>query len=249
MSETQVISQLREQIDPSKLPRHVAIIMDGNGRWAKQRGKPRIEGHRAGIQSVRAVVEASAELGLAALTLYSFSSENWRRPALEIRALMGLLVEYLKRELRELNENNIRLKTIGRIEVLPSEVQEQLHLTIENTRNNTGLILNLALNYGGQYEILDAVKKILYDIKEDLLSIDTLTPEVFAAYLATAELPELDLMIRTSGEMRISNFLLWQVAYAELYITPVLWPDFRKQHFYEAIIEYQRRTRRFGRIN
>jgi undecaprenyl diphosphate synthase len=249
MSETQVISQLREQIDPSKLPRHVAIIMDGNGRWAKQRGKPRIEGHRAGIQSVRAVVEASAELGLAALTLYSFSSENWRRPALEIRALMGLLVEYLKRELQELNENNIRLKTIGRIEVLPSEVQEQLHLTIENTRNNTGLILNLALNYGGQYEILDAVKKILYDIKEDLLSIDTLTPEVFAAYLATAELPELDLMIRTSGEMRISNFLLWQVAYAELYITPVLWPDFRKQHFYEAIIEYQRRTRRFGRIN
>jgi undecaprenyl diphosphate synthase len=249
MSETQVISQLRKQIDSSKLPRHVAIIMDGNGRWAKQRGRPRIEGHRAGIKSVRAVVEASAELGISALTLYAFSSENWRRPVLEIKALMMLLVEYLKRELQELNENNIRLKTIGCIEALPPEVQEQLNLTIEQTRNNTGLILNLALNYGGQHEILDAVKKILYAIQEHKISVDALTPEIFTTYLSTADLPELDLMIRTSGEMRISNFLLWQIAYAELYITPVLWPDFRKQHFYEAIIEYQHRSRRFGKIS
>lgn len=249
MSETQAISQLRKRIDPSKLPRHIAIIMDGNGRWAKQQGKPRIEGHRAGIKSVRAVVEASAELGISALTLYAFSSENWRRPALEIRALMKLLVEYLKRELQELNENNIRLATIGHTEALPSEVQEQLQSTIENTQKNTGLILNLALNYGGQNEILDAVKKVTYDIHEKKLSMDALTPEVFGNYLSTAELPELDLMIRTSGEMRISNFLLWQVAYAELYVTQILWPDFRKQHFYEAIIEYQQRSRRFGRIS
>ena len=249
MSETQAISQLRKRIDPSKLPRHIAIIMDGNGRWAKQQGKPRIEGHRAGIKSVRAVVEASAELGISALTLYAFSSENWRRPALEIKALMKLLVEYLKRELQELNENNIRLATIGRTEALPSEVQEQLQFTIENTQKNTGLILNLALNYGGQNEILDAVKKVVYDIHEKKLSMDALTPEVFGDYLSTAELPELDLMIRTSGEMRISNFLLWQVAYAELYVTQILWPDFRKQHFYEAIIEYQHRSRRFGRIS
>jgi undecaprenyl diphosphate synthase len=248
MSETQAISQLRKQIDPSKLPRHIAIIMDGNGRWAKQQGKPRIEGHRAGIKSVRAVVEASAELGISALTLYAFSSENWRRPALEVRALMKLLVEYLKRELQELNENNIRLTTIGRTEALPSKVQKQLQSTIENTRKNTGLILNLALNYGGQNEILDAVKKVTYDIHEKKLSMDALTPEIFGDYLSTAKLPELDLMIRTSGEMRISNFLLWQVAYAELYVTQILWPDFRKQHFYEAIIEYQQRSRRFGRI-
>jgi undecaprenyl diphosphate synthase len=249
MSETQVISQLREQIDPSRLPRHVAIIMDGNGRWAKQRGKPRIEGHRAGTQSVRAVVEASAELGISALTLYAFSSENWRRPALEINVLMKLLVEYLKRELQELNENNIRLKTIGRTQDLPGEAQKQLQLTIENTQKNTGLILNLALNYGGQNEILDAVKKLVYDIQKKKFSVERLTPDVFNTYLSTAALPELDLMIRTSGEMRISNFLLWQVAYAELYITKTLWPDFRKQHFYEAIIEYQHRSRRFGRIS
>jgi undecaprenyl diphosphate synthase len=248
MSEEQRLSQLRAQIDPAKLPRQVAIIMDGNGRWAKQQGKPRIEGHRAGTHSVRAVVEAAVDLGLPALTLYALSSENWRqRPALEIRALMLLLVEYLKRELQELNEQNIRLHAIGRIEALPPEVQEQLNLTIENTRGNTGLILTLALNYSGQYEILDAVKKILYTINERKFSIDLLTPEMFAAYLYTADLPELDLMIRTSGEMRISNFLLWQVAYAELYVTPVLWPDFRKPHFYEAIIEYQHRARRFGK--
>ena len=248
-SEEQLIAQLREQIQPEKLPRHIAIIMDGNGRWAKQQGKPRIEGHRAGVRSVRSVVEASTELGIDALTLYAFSSENWRRPALEIKALMKLLVEYLKRELRELNENNIRLKTIGHTQALPPDVQKQLALTIQQTQNNRGLTLNLALNYGGRNEILDAVKNILYNIQEKKLEIDTLTPEVFNTYLSTADLPELDLMIRTSGEMRVSNFLLWQLAYAELYVTPVLWPDFRKSHFYQAILDFQQRERRFGKIS
>ena len=249
MAEIQVTTALLAQIERAKLPRHIAIIMDGNGRWAKERGKTRLEGHRVGVQSVRVIVEAAAELGLAALTLYAFSSENWRRPALEIKGLMKLLAAYSKRELQDLNANNIRLKTIGRLEALPPAVQQQLNLTIEQTRRNTGLILTLALNYGGQNEILDAVQKVLYDIQAQKLSAAALTPEIFTTYLATADLPELDLMIRTSGEMRLSNFLLWQVAYAELYVTPVLWPDFRKPHLYEAILEYQRRSRRFGKIS
>ena len=248
-SEEQLISQLRKQIEPSKIPRHVAVIMDGNGRWAKQHGKPRIEGHRAGVHSVRAVVEASSELGIEALTLYAFSSENWRRPAMEVKALMRLLVEYLKREVAEMNENNIRLNTIGRTKALPPDVQKHLNTAIQATRHNTGLVLNLALNYGGQNEILDAVTKIVYDIQQKKLSLDALTPKVFTAYLSTAGLPELDLMIRTSGEMRVSNFLLWQLAYAELYVTPILWPDFRKPHFYQAILDFQHRARRFGNIN
>jgi undecaprenyl diphosphate synthase len=249
MTDTETLSTLRNQLNPAKFPRHVAIIMDGNGRWAKQRGKPRVEGHRAGVKSVRAVVEASAELHLQALTLYAFSSENWRRPALEIKALMRLLVEYLKRELDELQEQNIRLSTIGRLEQLPADVQEYLHITTEQTKNNSGLILTLALNYGGQNEILDAVKNIVYDVRAERLTVEALTPERFSTYLYTAELPELDLMIRTSGEMRVSNFLLWQVAYAELYVTKALWPDFGKPQFYEALIEYQQRSRRFGRIH
>jgi undecaprenyl diphosphate synthase len=249
MADTETLSILKNQLDPEKLPRHVAIIMDGNGRWAKQRGKPRVEGHRAGVKSVRAVVEASAELHLQALTLYAFSSENWRRPALEIKALMRLLVEYLKRELEELQEHNIRLNTIGRIEKLPADVQEYLHVTTEQTKNNSGLILTLALNYGGQNEILDAVKNIVYDVQAERLTVEALTPERFSTYLSTAGLPELDLMIRTSGEMRVSNFLLWQIAYAELYVTKALWPDFGKPQFYEALIEYQQRSRRFGRIH
>jgi undecaprenyl diphosphate synthase len=194
------------------------------------------------------VVEAAVELPLQALTLYAFSSENWRRPALEIKALMRLLVEYLKRELEELQEHNIRLNTIGRIEQLPTDVQEYLHVTTEQTKNNSGLILTLALNYGGQNEILDAVKNIVYDVLAEKLTVEAVTPERFSTYLSTAGLPELDLMIRTSGEMRVSNFLLWQVAYAELYVTKALWPDFGKPQFYEALIEYQQRSRRFGRI-
>jgi undecaprenyl diphosphate synthase len=247
--DTKDLSQLPAQLDLKALPRHVAVIMDGNGRWAKERGKPRIEGHRAGVKSVRAVVEASVEIGLEALTLYAFSSENWQRPALEVKALMKLLVEYLKRELQELQEYNIRLHTIGRIHELPSEVQKHLTHTMEQTQKNSGLILTLALNYGGQNEILDAIKNIVYDVQKSVLSVDALTPEVFSTYLSTALLPELDLLIRTSGEMRLSNFLLWQAAYAELYVTKVFWPDFGKYQFYDALIAYQQRSRRFGRVH
>ncbi len=247
-SEEQILAQLREQIEPGKLPRHVAVIMDGNGRWAQQQGKPRVEGHRVGVESVRAVVEAATDIGIQALTLYAFSSENWKRPALEIQALMAILVEFLKREVKTMNANNIRLSTIGRTWELPERAQKALEKTISATSQNTGLVLNLALNYGGQNEILDAVKKIAYDIHEKQLNLENLTTDVFARYLSTAHLPELDLMIRTSGEMRISNFLLWQLAYAELYVTSVLWPDFRKPQFYQAILDYQHRSRRFGNI-
>ena len=247
-AEEQIVAQLREQLNPEKLPRHVAIIMDGNGRWAQQQGKPRVEGHRIGVESVRAVVEAAADIGIQALTLYAFSSENWKRPALEIQALMAILVEYLKRELKTMNANNIRLSTIGRTHELPKRAQNALENTIKATSQNTGMVLNLALNYGGQNEILDAVKKIAYTIQEKQLTPEDITVDVFARYLTTAHLPELDLMIRTSGEMRISNFLLWQLAYAELYVTSVLWPDFRKPQFYQAILDYQHRSRRFGNI-
>lgn len=249
MSEIQEITNIRDQLDPAKLPGHVAVIMDGNGRWAKERGQPRIAGHHAGVKSVRAVVEASTELGLKALTLYAFSSENWRRPAMEVKALMRLLIEYLKGEAQEMNAHNIRLNAIGRLEALPDNVQKYLYATMEQTQANTGLILTLALNYGGQNEILDAVKKVLYDVQQKQIAVDALSPELFSTYLTTAGLPELDLIIRTSGEMRLSNFLLWQVAYAELYVTKVLWPDFGKPQFYEALLDYQRRERRFGRIS
>lgn len=247
-AEDHIVAQLREQLNPEKLPRHVAIIMDGNGRWAQQQGKPRVEGHRIGVESVRAVVEAAADIGIQALTLYAFSSENWKRPALEIQALMAILVEYLKRELKTMNANNIQLSTIGRTHELPKRAQKALENTMKATSRNTGMVLNLALNYGGQNEILDAVKKIAYTIQEKQLTPEEITADVFARYLTTAHLPELDLMIRTSGEMRISNFLLWQLAYAELYVTSVLWPDFRKPQFYQAILDYQHRSRRFGNI-
>ncbi|GAK56333.1 undecaprenyl diphosphate synthase [Candidatus Vecturithrix granuli] len=247
-TEAELLAQLREQLDPEKIPRHVAIIMDGNGRWAKQQRKSRIEGHKAGAQSVRSVVEAAAELGISALTLYAFSTENWRRPAMEIKALMSLLIQYLKEELKELQQHDIRLKAIGRLHALPKDVQKPLTAAMESTKDNRGMTLCIALNYGGQHEILDAVKNVLYLMQEQKISVDELTPEVFSRYLSTAELPELDLMIRTSGEMRVSNFLLWQLAYAELYVTPVLWPDFRKPHFYEAILNFQQRHRRFGNI-
>ncbi len=183
------------------------------------------------------------------LTLYAFSSENWRRPELETRVIMAILVEYLRRELQNMQTNNIRLHTIGRTQFLPQELQEQLALTIEETKHNTGLLLTLAINYSGRNEIIDTTKRIIDALDKNIITRDMLTPKVFTTYLSTAALPELDFMIRTSGEARLSNFLLWQVAYAELYMTKVLWPDFRKQHFYEAIIEYQRRSRQFGRIS
>ncbi|PID56898.1 isoprenyl transferase [candidate division KSB3 bacterium] len=242
------VAQLQQDLDPTKLPAHVAIIMDGNGRWAKKQGKPRIEGHRAAVHSVRAAVESAVEIGLQALTLYAFSSENWKRPAMEIKALMTLLVEFLHREVREMNASNIRLSTIGRTGELSEKVQKALQKAVEATRHNTGLTLNLALNYGGRNEILDAVKSIICDVQEKRLLSDELTTDVFARYLYTADLPDLDLIVRTSGEMRVSNFLLWQLAYAELYVTPTLWPDFRKVHFYQAVLDFQHRTRRFGDV-
>ncbi len=230
---------LRE-LDAHKIPRHIAIIMDGNGRWAKQRHMPRIFGHRAGITSVREAVRACGELGVKVLTLYAFSSENWIRPSTEVQALMRLLEDYLQRELPELQTNNVQLRAIGRIHALPQGAQNQLRKTIEATAKNTGLILNLALNYGGRQEIIDACNRALHDKIKKIDEVE------FSRYLYTTDCPDPDLLIRTSGEMRISNFLLWQIAYAEIYITQTPWPEFRRLHLYKAIADYQRRERRFG---
>ena len=231
---------LLRQIHLSKVPRHIAIIMDGNGRWAKQRHLPRIFGHRAGITSVREVVRASGELGVKALTLYAFSAENWARPDTEVKALMRLLEDYLQRELPELQKNRVRLRAIGRWQSLPAGARSQLERVIEATSKNKGLTLSLALNYGGRQEIVDACNRALSD---KLKSVDEAT---FASYLNTGDLPDPDLLIRTSGEMRISNFLLWQLAYTELFITATPWPEFRRGHLYRAILDYQHRERRFG---
>lgn len=229
-----------------KIPQHIAIIMDGNGRWAKQRGLPRIAGHRAGAEAVREVVRACGEFGVKVLTLYAFSVDNWVRPKNEVSALWKLLKLYLMQEIKELNENNVQLRTIGRTSELPDFAQEELAKAIRNTSSNTGLILNLALNYGGRAEIVDAVKRIL---KEEKPKTSGLTEENFSSYLYTDGLPEPDLLIRTSGEMRISNFLLWQLAYTEIWITNILWPDFRKKNLIDAILDFQKRERRFGGIN
>jgi undecaprenyl diphosphate synthase len=240
--------QLRSMIDHQNLPRHVAIIMDGNGRWARARILPRIAGHRVGMGAALNIVEAASNLGIEVLTLYAFSVENWRRPAEEVNSLMKLLVEYLKREVSSMMRNNIRFQAIGRIEGLPVWVQQQIDWAVEETRRNTGMLLNVALNYGGQSEIVDAAKRIIEAVKNKRLEPDKLDEKTFAGYLYTAGLPDPDLLIRTSGEMRISNFLLWQSAYAELLITQTLWPDFREREFLQAIIEYQKRERRFGDI-
>ncbi len=230
-------------LDPAKLPRHVAVIMDGNGRWAAKRGLPRIAGHKAGVDSVRSIVRAAGELGLKTLTLYSFSTENWLRPAEEVGELMKLLSWALNKETLELDKNNVRLSAIGRLDALPPAVRKELDAAIERLAENTGLNLVLALNYGGRQEILDAANKALAG------GAKTLDEAAIAENLYGADLPELDLMIRTSGEMRISNFLLWQVAYAELFVTPVLWPDFRKEHLEAALEDYQKRDRRFGGLS
>ncbi|MFI5351208.1 MAG: isoprenyl transferase [Elusimicrobiota bacterium] len=229
--------------DPARVPRHVAVIMDGNGRWAAARGLPRIAGHKAGVDSVRAIVRAAGELGIKALTLYSFSTENWLRPAEEVGELMKLLSWALNKETLDLDKNNVRLSAIGRLDGLPKSVQSELAKAIERLKDNTGLHLVLALNYGGRQEIVDAVNRAL---AAGAKSIDEGS---IGRSLYTAALPELDLMIRTSGEMRISNFLLWQVAYAELHVTPVLWPDFRKEHLAAAIEDFQNRDRRFGGLS
>ena len=222
--------------------------MDGNGRWAKRRGLPRIFGHRAGIESVRDVVRTCSDLGVEYLTLYTFSSENWRRPSDEVQALMSMLKRMLKKEVDDLNRRNVRIKAIGRIKRLPEDVQEELKKAIEKTKNNTGLKLYLALSYGGRAEIIDAFKKAYKRISSGELTIDDLNEENFYQFLYDPELPDPDLLIRTSGEMRISNFLLWQIAYTEIYITPTLWPDFRKDDLLEAIEDFSRRERRFGGV-
>lgn len=240
---------LIDEINKEKVPLHVAIIMDGNGRWAKQRGNQRIFGHQNGVSAVRAATEAAAEIGVQYLTLYAFSSENWSRPKSEVDALMGLLVETINSEIDTLLKNEIRLLTIGDIESLPIKVQEKLRDGINRTSHCKRLTTILALSYGSRVEIVDATKKIITDISNGTVKPDDLNPELFSKYLNTANIPDPALMIRTSGEIRLSNFLLWQLAYAELYFTPVLWPDFSKDEFFKAIIEYQKRERRFGKTS
>jgi undecaprenyl diphosphate synthase len=239
---------LVEAIDWKRLPRHVAVIMDGNGRWAKLRRKRRVEGHRAGIDAVRDVVETSARVGLEVLTLYAFSVENWKRPAAEVSTLMGLLKHYLRRELDTLLRNNIRFQVIGRMGDLPGDVQRELNRGIERTRGSSGLCFNIALNYGGRAEITDAVGRLLADVVANGKDPSSITEEAISSYLYTAGQPDPDLLIRTSGELRISNFLLWQIAYAEIWVTDVLWPDFRRKHLLQAIADYQKRERRYGGI-
>jgi undecaprenyl diphosphate synthase len=237
---------MMEEIDKEKLPRHIAIIMDGNGRWAKKKLLNRISGHMKGVDAVRAVVTTCRELGIKVLTLYAFSKENWKRPKDEVSALMGLLKEYLLKEREEMIENNIRLHVIGRIEDLPIEVQGTLQETLNKTEQCNGMILNLALSYGGRSELLHAVQGILADFKKGLIQPEEITLQRFSHYLWTRGIPDPDLLIRTSGEYRISNFLLWQIAYTELYVTETLWPDFDKKELLKAIADYQSRERRFG---
>ncbi len=234
---------LAQALDPERLPAHIAIIMDGNGRWARQRHMPRVAGHRAGVHSVRSTVETCAQLGLRALTLYAFSAENWKRPRLEVETLWGLLKVYLLSELPLMMRHDIRFTAMGRLDALPNSVRFELEDTIRKTSRNRGLQLNLAINYSGRAEIVDAVRALVEEAKHGNITIDE---EALAAKLYTASMPDPDLLIRTSGEMRLSNFLLWQVAYAELYVTQTLWPDFRRTELLEAILDYQKRDRRFG---
>ena len=240
---------LLEKIDFKALPRHVAVIMDGNGRWAKQRKLPRVEGHRAGIASVRETVETAARLELPAVTLYAFSVENWKRPRYEVATLMMLLKEYLRKELATLMENNIRFVPIGRIEGLDASVQRELRAAQEKTSRNSGLLFQIALNYGGRAEIVDTVNRIMQLLREKGIEDCVIDEAFFSDHLYTANVPDPDLLIRTSGELRVSNFLLWQIAYAEIHVTKVLWPDFRKRHLFESIIDFQARERRYGGVD
>ncbi len=240
---------LKEKIDKNNLPVHVAIIMDGNGRWAKKKGNQRIFGHKNGVKAVRDTVEGAGELGIQYLTLYAFSTENWNRPKQEVDALMTLLITSINSETDTLIKNNVRLLTIGDTEGLPKNVKEKLNTVIDKTANNTGLTLVLALNYSARWEIVNAVKNIITDSKKSDISIEKINNEFFEGYLNTKDIPDPDLLIRTSGEYRISNFLIWQIAYSELYFTDVLWPDFRREDLYNAIINYQQRERRFGKTS
>ncbi len=243
------MGSFKENIDFNNLPRHIAVIMDGNGRWAKKKGARRIFGHRNAVQAVRDVTECCGELGVKFLTLYAFSTENWSRPKDEVDGLMELLVNTLKQEIGTLMENQVKLKTIGDTQHLPGRCQKNLEWAVNETKNNNGLTLILALSYSGRWEIVEAVRKIASEVKSGSLDISTITEATFGNYLKTSGIPDPELLIRTSGELRLSNFLLWQIAYTELYITPTLWPDFRKEHLYEAIWSYQQRERRFGKTS
>ena len=238
---------LKPQIDLSRLPEHVAIIMDGNGRWAEEKGEDRLFGHFHGVESVRNIVEGAAELGIGYLTLYAFSTENWDRPANEVAGLMSLLVDTIRKEVPTLNKNNIRLQVIGDRQMLPDFAQKELQEALELTATNTGLTLIMALSYSSRWEITNAVKQIALEVQAGTLDPQQITQDTISYYLCTKGIPDPALVIRTSGEFRISNFLLYQLAYAELYFTPILWPEFRKPHLYEAIVDFQQRERRFGK--
>ena len=240
---------LKTQIDSDRLPKHIAVIMDGNGRWAKKRGMPRVFGHRNGVKAVREISEAAAELGVGHLTLYAFSTENWGRPKGEVTALMTLLVNTLRKEVNTLMKNDIRLNAIGDIEQLPKQCYKELLEGIERTKNNQRMTLTLALNYSSKWEIMKAIKQVAADVEQGKIQTKDITEEQFEQALSTVGIPDPELLIRTSGETRISNFLLWQIAYAELYFTPTYWPDFRKKDLYKAILDFQNRERRFGKTS
>lgn len=246
--ETSKIEKLKSSIDKSKLPKHIAIIMDGNGRWAKRRFLPRTAGHKEGVERVKEIVRACGNLGIKYLTLYAFSTENWARPKDEVDTLMKLLVEYLRKELDTLHRNNVKVKVLGNIDELPDLPKKEIIKAIEKTKKNEKLVLNIALNYGSRDEIIQAVRNIILDIIHNKIDIDEINKENFQKYLYTSDQPDPDLLIRTSGEQRVSNFLLYQIAYSEFYFTNTLWPDFKEEHLYKAILEYQNRERRFGKI-
>ena len=245
----QIHMSLKDKLDLQRLPRHIAIIMDGNGRWAKERGQDRLFGHHEGVESVRNITEACAELGIGYLTLYAFSTENWDRPVYEVNGIMELLVNTIRNEVATLSKNNIRLHVIGDMNMLPGQCKTEMEEAMALTSQNTGLNLVMALSYSARWEIVNAAKNIAQDVKDGKLQPEAVTPEMWERYLCTATQPDPELMIRTSGECRISNFLLYQLAYAELYFTDTRWPDFRKEHLYEAILNYQTRERRFGKTS
>jgi undecaprenyl diphosphate synthase len=244
-----MVENILEQIDVNKLPNHIAIIMDGNGRWAKKRSLPRVVGHEYGVKSVRLVAETAAKLGVKHLTLYTFSKENWNRPQLEVKAIMTLLVRTIRNEVKTLQKNNIRLKTIGDIESLPSDALRELKEAMELTKNNSKMELILALNYSARWDIIEATKKVAKKVLDKTMTIDEIDESVISENLSTSGLPEPELLIRTSGEYRISNFMLWELAYGEFYFTDVYWPEFDQNAFYKAVLDYQKRERRFGKTS
>lgn len=246
-NDPQIEQVTADDLDPDRIPRHVAIVMDGNGRWAKDKGRPRQVGHRAGVHSAREIVRTAGELNIEVLTLFAFSTENWNRPKWEVTALMRLLLQSIRGEISEINRSNVKITVSGQWDELPFANQQAIRYALDKTANNTGLQLNLALNYGGRREIIEATKQIAEDTLEGKVNPDSISESLFETYLYTAGIPDPDLLIRTSGEMRISNFLLYQIAYTEIVVSPVFWPEFSQQHFYQAIRDYQNRERRFGR--